>query len=200
MTEATRPRGGTRAAVRGNGVCVWDDRGPESGAVTGCPVVEGSGGAVEDDEVRSRFDGRAHVELLPGGAGAAERRRIDEIAGALGYRLSAVENLGFAGMRLRYERDDDPRARRRAGLTVERLRSGGPLLPAVEPPVPPPPASPPPAPAPVRLPPRQRTRPPSEPPPPPPLPAAAPTRDRVPPRPPRPPPRPPPPPHAPAAS
>ncbi|MGA5170116.1 MULTISPECIES: hypothetical protein [Streptomyces] len=153
---------------------------------------------MEDDEVRSRFDGRAHVELLPGGAGAAERRRIDEIAGALGYRLSAVENLGFAGVRLRYERDDDPRARRRAGLTVERLRSGGPLLPAVEPSVPPPPASPPPAP--VRLPPRQRIRPPSEPPPPPPLPASAPTRDRVPPRPPHPPPPPPPPPHAPAAS
>ncbi|MEU6985313.1 hypothetical protein ABZ946_18075 [Streptomyces sp. NPDC046324] len=97
---------------------------------------------VTDDEIRARFDGRGCVELLPGGVSAAKRRRMDEIAHALGYRLRAVEELGLAGVRLVYDRDDGPQARRRSELTIARLREGGQLLPAVEPPPPPPPGRP----------------------------------------------------------
>ncbi|MEU3922370.1 hypothetical protein [Streptomyces sp. NPDC029004] len=145
---------------------------------------------MKDDEIRARFDGRGHVELLPGNDTASKRRRIEEIAHALGYRLLAVHNLGFAGVRLDYERDDTPQARRRNELTIARLRAGGPLLPAVEPPPPPPPTPPPPAPSQLR--PRQPSRPWAAPPPPPPT--AAPARPRLPPRPPGPPPPLPPPP------
>ncbi|WP_406275152.1 hypothetical protein OHT93_29365 [Streptomyces sp. NBC_00191] len=138
---------------------------------------------MKDDEIRARFDGRGRVELLPGNATASKRRRIEEIAHALGYRPLAVHNLGLAGIRLDYERDDTPQARRRSELTIARLRAGGPLLPAIEPPPPPPPTPPPPAPSQLR--PRQPSRPPSAPPPPPP--AAAPARPRLPPPPPCPP-------------
>ncbi|MFD9030424.1 hypothetical protein ACFVZW_04540 [Streptomyces sp. NPDC059567] len=142
---------------------------------------------MNDDEIRARFDGRARVELILGDVTASGRSRIDEIAHALGYRLLAVHNLGYARFRLDYERDEDPRARRRTELTIARLRAGGPLLPAVEPPPPPPPATPPPAPSQAR--PRQPGRPWSAPPPPPPR--AAPPGPRIPPPPPFPPPPPP---------
>ncbi|MET7540537.1 hypothetical protein ACWGDS_06295 [Streptomyces sp. NPDC055059] len=122
---------------------------------------------MKDDEVRARFDGRGRVELIPERATAARLGRIEEIAHALGYQRHAIENLGRAGTRLVYGRDDGPQARRRAELTIARLREGGPLLPAIEPPPPPPPSVPPPAPA--QAPPRQRSRPLAAPPPPPPL-------------------------------
>lgn len=93
--------------------------------------------------MRSRFDGRGRVELLPVRTTAAQQRRTEEIAHALGYRLLAVHNLGFVGLRLDFERDDTPVARRCNALTIARLRAGGPVLPAVEPPAPPPPAPPP---------------------------------------------------------
>ncbi|WP_405844839.1 hypothetical protein [Streptomyces sp. NBC_01518] len=93
---------------------------------------------MDDDEIRACYDGRGRVELLPGRATAAHRRRAEEIARALGYRLLAVENLGRAGVRLLYERDDGPRARRRAELTIARLRAGGPTASEVEQPPPPP--------------------------------------------------------------
>ncbi|MCX4866106.1 hypothetical protein OHU11_23550 [Streptomyces sp. NBC_00257] len=102
---------------------------------------------MKDDEIRASFDGRARVKLLPDRATASNRHRIEEIAHALGYRLLATENLVEFGIRLVYERDDAPIARRRAELTIARLRAGGPLLPAVEPPPPPPPGPPPPAPS-----------------------------------------------------
>ncbi|MBM7439407.1 hypothetical protein JOC24_002829 [Streptomyces sp. HB132] len=137
---------------------------------------------MKDDEIRSRFDGRGRVVLLPGHASAPRQRRIEEIARALGYRLLTTESLGSAGVRLVYERDDGPLARRRTELTIARLRAGGPLLPAMEPPPPPPPGPPPTAPAQRRT--RQPVRPPSEPPP---TPAAAPAGPRVPPPPPYPP-------------
>ncbi|MFF4699903.1 hypothetical protein [Streptomyces chattanoogensis] len=106
---------------------------------------------MKDDEIRARFDGRARVELLPGHATDSKRRRIEEIAHALGYQLLAAENLGpYRGVRLIYERDEAPQARRRAELTIARLRAGGPLLPAMEPPAPPPPSPPPPAPSQLR--------------------------------------------------
>ncbi|MCT4353764.1 hypothetical protein M5362_11560 [Streptomyces sp. Je 1-79] len=146
-----------------------------------------------DDEIRALFDGRSRVELRPGSVTAARRSRIDEIAHALGYRPLAVHNLGWAGVALVYERDEDPQARRRTELSIARLRQGLPLLPAIDPPPPPPPAAPPPAPAPPH--PARRERPPSTPPPPPP--AVAPARPRIPPRPPFPPPPPPPPHHPP---
>ncbi|MFG2751763.1 hypothetical protein [Streptomyces xanthophaeus] len=149
---------------------------------------------MKDEDIRSRFDGRGRVELLPGRTTAAQQRRTEEIAHALGYRLLAVHNLGFAGVRLDFERDDTPVARRRNELTIARLRAGGPVLPAVEPPAPPPPAPPPPATSPRGR--RQPSRPPAMPPPPPP---AAPARPRVPPPPPFPPLPPPPPPVAPTA-
>lgn len=98
---------------------------------------------MKDDEIRSRFDGRGSVVLLPGHASAPRQRQIEEIARALGYRLLTTESLGPAGVRLVYERDDGPLARRRTELTIARLRAGGPLLPAVEPPPPPPPGPPP---------------------------------------------------------
>ncbi|QIZ00227.1 hypothetical protein HEP87_48390 [Streptomyces sp. S1D4-11] len=53
------------------------------------------------DEIRARFDGRGRVELSPGHATAAKRRRIEEIAHPLGYRLLAIQNLGRAGVRTR---------------------------------------------------------------------------------------------------
>ncbi|MFJ6760967.1 hypothetical protein ACIQNK_38905 [Streptomyces sp. NPDC091273] len=119
---------------------------------------------MKDDEICSLFDGRGRVELLPGQTTDAKQRRIEEIAHAFGYRLLTVHNLGLAGVRLVYERDDAPPARRRNELTLARLRAGGPLLPAVEPPAAPAPGPPPPVTAWV---PRQRSgRPPSEPPPP----------------------------------
>ena len=155
----------------------------------------GEGSQVRDDEVPACFDGRGRVELLPGLATAAEQRRIEEIAHALGYRLVAVEGLGRAGVRLVYERDDGPLARRRSEMAVERLRAGGPLLWGTEPPPPPPPAAPPPAPSQSRE--RRRGGPPAEPPPPPS--AVAPARPPIPPRPPYPPPPRPAPPATPAS-
>ncbi|MFF7890235.1 hypothetical protein ACH40F_58460 [Streptomyces sp. NPDC020794] len=47
----------------------------------------------------ARVDGRGRVELSPGHATAAKRRRIEEIAHVLGYRLLAIQNLGRAGSR-----------------------------------------------------------------------------------------------------
>ncbi|ATW52241.1 hypothetical protein CGZ69_35260 [Streptomyces peucetius subsp. caesius ATCC 27952] len=142
---------------------------------------------MEDDEIRARFDGRAHVELLLGNITTLEQRRVDQIARALAYRLSAVHRQWPSGVQLVYERDDDPQACRRRELTIARLRAGGPLLSEIEPPPPPPPGPPPPAPT---RPPRQPSRPPAEPPPPP---TAAPAGPRIPPPPPFPPPPPPPP-------
>ncbi|WP_406109691.1 hypothetical protein OG698_43630 [Streptomyces sp. NBC_01003] len=122
---------------------------------------------MKDEEVRALFDGRGRVELIPGRPTTARLGRIEEIAHALGYQQHSIENLGRGGLRLVYGRDDCPQARRRAELTIARLREGGPLLPAIEPPPPPPPTPPPPAPS--QAPPRQRSRPLSAPPPPPPL-------------------------------
>ncbi|MGW7174285.1 hypothetical protein [Streptomyces xanthophaeus] len=143
---------------------------------------------MQDEEIRSR------VELLPGRTAAAQQRRTEEIAHTRGYRLLAVHDLGFVGVRLDFERDDTPVARRRNELTIARLRAGGPVLTAVEPPAPPPPAPPQPATSPRGR--RQPGRPPAMPQPSPP---AAPARSRVPPPPPFPPLRPPPPPVAPPA-
>ncbi|MFD5710473.1 hypothetical protein ACFWHW_08765 [Streptomyces pharetrae] len=139
---------------------------------------------MDDDEIRSRFDGRGEVGLLLGGVTAARRRRIDDIGHALGYRLLDAQNLGYGRVRLRYRRDDAPHARRRAEQTIARLRAGGPVLTEIEPAPPPPPSAPPPAPAGHR--PQGPRRPPSHEPPPPP-PVAAPPRPRVPPLPPYPP-------------
>ncbi|MGP4088777.1 hypothetical protein ACTWQJ_30375, partial [Streptomyces sp. KR55] len=91
---------------------------------------------MNDEEIVAHFDGRGRVELLTGRLYASRKRRLEEITYELGYRLLSIENLGHAGVRLRYERDDAPHARRRAEQTIERLRAGGPVLPAIAPPPP----------------------------------------------------------------
>ncbi|MFE6336615.1 hypothetical protein ACFVOK_25935 [Streptomyces sp. NPDC057798] len=103
-------------------------------------------GHVDEGGIRARFDGRSRVEVAPGRGSLAQRRRIEEIAHALGYRLVAVQPLWPAGLQLAFERDDSPLARRRNEEAIARLRAGEPLLPAVRAPPPPPPGPPPPAP------------------------------------------------------
>ncbi|MDX2594289.1 hypothetical protein PV343_18855 [Streptomyces sp. WI03-4A] len=143
---------------------------------------------MDADAIRSRFDGRGQVELQVGGG---QRAPAEAIARALGYELVSVEqrggrpiNLGAIDLRtarsyrLVFRRDDDPRARRRAELTIERLRAGGPVLTDDELlPPPPPPSPPPPF---VPRPPQPRPRRSWEPQPPPPV---GPSRPRIPPRP-----------------
>ncbi|AGS70071.1 hypothetical protein [Streptomyces collinus] len=110
---------------------------------------------MDADTIRSRFDGRGHVELQ---VGAGQRAPAEAIGHALGYELVSVEQRGGSpidlgaidlrtarGYRLVFRRDDDPRARRRAELTIARLRAGGPVLTDDElDPPPPPPSDPPP--------------------------------------------------------
>lgn len=146
-----------------------------------------------DDEIRSRFDGRGRVEIS---GGADVRARAEPIAYALGYELVRAERSRGPGgvfglpdpvtVRLFFRRDDDPRARRRAERTIERLRAGGPVSADEPPPAPPPPPGPPPPH--VHRPPAPRPRRSMEPQPPPPV---GPPRPRVPPRPAYPPPPPP---------
>ncbi|WP_432170027.1 hypothetical protein [Streptomyces sp. 1222.5] len=91
---------------------------------------------MDDDEIRARFDGRGVVELR---GGVSLKARAERVAYVLGYELVSTEQtrgpglvLGLprppATVGLVFRRDDDPRARRRAERTVERLRAGGPLL------------------------------------------------------------------------
>ncbi|GHI07090.1 hypothetical protein AQI88_21830 [Streptomyces cellostaticus] len=151
---------------------------------------------MDADEIRSRFDGRGQVELR---LGTGKRALAEEIAHALGYELVSVEHKGGRNVEifsveyrtarslgLIFRRDDDPRARRRAELTIERLRAGGPVLADGQsaPPPPPPPA---PAPPLTPRPPQPRPRRSLEPQPPPPV---GPPRPRIPPRPHYPPPPP----------
>ncbi|WP_333764912.1 hypothetical protein, partial [Streptomyces sp. IBSBF 2390] len=108
---------------------------------------------MDDDEIRARFDGRGVVELR---GRVSLKERAERVAYVLGYELVSAERTGGPGpvlgfprppatVQLVFRRDDDPRARRRAERTVERLRAGGPLLADDEALLPPPP---PPAPAP----------------------------------------------------
>ncbi|MFG2586670.1 hypothetical protein [Streptomyces sp. NPDC048438] len=80
------------------------------------PSREGS--QAKDDEIRTRFDGRGRVELMPGHATGPRRQRIEDMAHALGYRLLSAENLGRLGIRLVHERDVSPLAWRRNELSV----------------------------------------------------------------------------------
>ncbi len=131
-----------------------------------------------DEEIIRHFDGRGRVHLQFPHATSAERcRRMMAIAHALGYKPLFTDTLGRREFPRFYERDDAPHARSRAGQTIERLRAGGPVLPAFAEAPPPPPPPPPPA----GHPPLQRFQVPEGPPPPPPV--AGPTRPRVPPRP-----------------
>ncbi|MEU4033167.1 hypothetical protein [Streptomyces collinus] len=153
---------------------------------------------MDDDAIRSRFDGRGLVELR---GGVSLKEQAVRVAYVLGYELISAEQsrgpglvLGLpqpaATVRLVFRRDDDPRARRRAELTIERLRAGGPLFGGDEA-LPPPPHPPAPAPPFVPRPPQPRPRRSLEPQPPPPV---GPPRPRIPPRPDHPPaPAPPPP-------
>lgn len=142
---------------------------------------------MDADAMRPRFDGRGQVELQVGGG---QRAPAEAIARALGHELVSVGQRGrpidlgaidlrtARGYRLVFRRDDDPRARRRAELTIARLRAGGPVLPDDElDPPPPPPSDPPPF---VPRPPQPRPRRSLEPRPPPPVGAP---RPRTPPRP-----------------
>lgn len=140
-----------------------------------------------DEEIIRHFDGRGRVQLQFPYTTSAERcRRMVAIAHALGYKPLFTDTLGRRDFPRFYERDDTPDARRRAEQTIERLRAGGPVLPALEPPPPPPPPVPPPTPRKSPSRPRQSLEP--KPPPPP-----RPTGPRIPSRPTYPPPPPPPP-------
>jgi hypothetical protein len=104
---------------------------------------------VKSEEIVALFDGRGRIELTPNFLQDAMSRNIEGIGHALGYRLLSTEVTDSrTRIRYRFERDDTPRARRRAELTIARLRAGGPVLPAWEPPPPPPPSPPPPPPLP----------------------------------------------------
>ncbi|MFF7974104.1 hypothetical protein [Streptomyces sp. NPDC007905] len=141
---------------------------------------------MKDDEIVAHFDGRGRVHLRFGRVCAEKARRMVEIAHALGYRPLAAGALRRGDVPRFHERDDDPRARRRAERTVERLRAGGPVLVDDESALPPPP---PPAPAPPLMP-RQPTPRPRRSLEPQPTPPVGPPGPRVPPRPPHPPPPP----------
>ncbi|MEV5446484.1 hypothetical protein AB0N23_28650 [Streptomyces sp. NPDC052644] len=91
---------------------------------------------VEDDGVRSRFDGRPRAQMVVGHTGDEALSRSDRMGHALGYRHHAVFGLGTRGVLLVYRRDEASYARRRAETTVARLRSGGPLFPDLEAPPP----------------------------------------------------------------
>ncbi|WP_078867949.1 hypothetical protein [Streptomyces sp. NRRL F-5727] len=147
---------------------------------------------MEDDEVRARFDDRSHVELMlhRRRLSDSKRQRIEDIAHALGYRLTGSTS-GYNTTVLTFQRVEAPDARRRRELTIERLRAGGPVLPPLAEAPPPPPPPPPPANHPSQTP---RPRAGGLPSPPPPPPAAPPRRGpRIPPMPSVPPPPPPPP-------
>ncbi|MFJ6561795.1 hypothetical protein ACIQMV_18380 [Streptomyces sp. NPDC091412] len=107
---------------------------------------------MKSEEIVALFDGRGRIELTLNFLKDAISRNVEEIAHALGYRLLSTEVTDSrTRIRYRFERDDAPLARRRAELTIARLRAGGPVLPAWEPPPPPPPS--PPLPLPLPLPP-----------------------------------------------
>ncbi|MFG2116216.1 hypothetical protein ACGFRB_26850 [Streptomyces sp. NPDC048718] len=150
---------------------------------------------MDENEVRTRFDGRPQVELRLNPIRAADRSRVDGIAHAFGYRFLSARPLYIGGLLLSYERDDGPLARRRNELAIAHLRGGGPA-PASDAPPPPPP--PPPAVAPP--PPPRRPPSPYLPGPPPPPSVVAPPRPRIPTPPDYPPLPPPPPPGAPPRS
>ncbi|MFI2432456.1 hypothetical protein [Streptomyces sp. NPDC018693] len=103
-------------------------------------------------ELARHLDGRARVEVdVHRRFGVVRSGKVSDrfrpVAHALGYRLLRCVAVGKGGPdRYIFERDDEPQARRRAELSIARLRAGGPLLPAMEPPPPPPPGPPPPAP------------------------------------------------------
>ncbi|OIJ92664.1 hypothetical protein [Streptomyces colonosanans] len=101
---------------------------------------------MKSEEIVALFDGRGRIELLLGTLENLFTRNVEGIAHALGYRLLSTEVIGRTRIRYCFERDDAPLARRRAELTIARLRAGGPVLPACEPPPPPPPSPPPPLP------------------------------------------------------
>ncbi|MEU8893577.1 hypothetical protein [Streptomyces sp. NPDC048442] len=143
---------------------------------------------MEENEIRAHLDGRGRVEMQ---LGDVDRQRVEEIVRALGYRLDVMEFVPRIGYRAECERDDAPNARRRAELSIERLRAGRPLLPVEEPYVPPPQPAPPYTPPPPGTPPPRRARaawgpppPPDTAPPPPPPGRRAPLRPRFPPPPP----------------
>ena len=101
---------------------------------------------MKSEEIVALFDGRGRVELRLNFLENVFTRNVEGIAHALGYRLLSTEVIGHTLIRYRFERDDGPLARRRAELTIARLRAGGPVLPTGAPPPPPPPSPPPPLP------------------------------------------------------
>ncbi|WP_328768968.1 hypothetical protein [Streptomyces sp. NBC_00286] len=83
---------------------------------------------MKDAEILAQFDGRGRAEFLLGGFEAMSSDKITAFAFEFGYDLYATETPSKSTMRLIYERNDSPTARRRAQQTVDRLRAGGPLL------------------------------------------------------------------------
>lgn len=95
---------------------------------------------VNDEEIIRHFGGRGRVHLQFPHTTSAERcRRMMAITHVFGYKPLSTDTLGRGEFPRPYERDDAPDARRRAEQAIARLRAGGPVLLAIEPPPPPPP-------------------------------------------------------------
>ncbi|WP_282702638.1 hypothetical protein [Streptomyces sp. CC219B] len=84
---------------------------------------------MRDPEILAHIDGRGRAEFVLGGFEGRHTARITAIGHELGYVLKSTEIRGRSVARLVYVRDDSPLARRRAGQTLDRLRTGGALLP-----------------------------------------------------------------------
>ncbi|MET8896393.1 hypothetical protein [Streptomyces albogriseolus] len=98
----------------------------------------------KDAEVSARFDGCGRVEIVLRGLRVARARSVEAIAHETGCALNSREVRGKNVLRLRFVRDDNPLAGRRAEETQARITAGGPLpLPGgARRPSPPPPPQP----------------------------------------------------------
>ncbi|MGW0827456.1 hypothetical protein [Streptomyces sp. NPDC002845] len=83
-----------------------------------------------DAEILALFDGRGRAEFFLSGFESVSPTKIEAFAFEFGYDLHATEIPHKGTVRLIYVRNDSPTARLRAQQTLERLRAGGPLLPA----------------------------------------------------------------------
>ncbi|MGY0067891.1 hypothetical protein ACWZEH_13890 [Streptomyces sp. QTS137] len=84
---------------------------------------------MNDAEILTRFDGRGRVEFLLGGFEATASNKITAFAFEFGYDLHVSEMPTRSTMRLVYTRNDSATARLRARQAVDRLSTGGPILP-----------------------------------------------------------------------
>ncbi|MEU2622132.1 hypothetical protein ABZ642_29080 [Streptomyces sp. NPDC007157] len=89
---------------------------------------------MKDEEILAHFDGRGTAEITLLGLDVLQNNKIAAVAYEMGYRLHSRDIVTQGQWHLVYLRDDSPDVRRRTQDTLNRLRSGGPLLPMVWPP------------------------------------------------------------------